>query len=221
VFILQSQEDRPMSHVVLLGDSIFDNAAYVGGGPDVVSQLRGHLPQDWRASLAAVDGAVTADVRRQLGRLPPDATHLVVSIGGNDALMQSPVLDEGASSMAEALSRLAAIRDAFGGHYVAMLGGVLRLGLPTAVCTIYEGRLPDPERRRIATAALTLFNDCILRQAFAHGLPIIDLRFVCSQDADYANPIEPSVQGGNKIAAAIATLLTQHDFAQRRSMIFM
>lgn len=29
-----------MSNVVLLGTSIFDNAAYVGGGPDVVTQLR-------------------------------------------------------------------------------------------------------------------------------------------------------------------------------------
>jgi len=28
-----------MRHVVLLGDSIFDNAAYVHGGPDVVAQL--------------------------------------------------------------------------------------------------------------------------------------------------------------------------------------
>ena len=29
-----------MKHIVLLGDSIFDNAAYVAGGPDVVKQLR-------------------------------------------------------------------------------------------------------------------------------------------------------------------------------------
>jgi len=29
-----------MVHIVLLGDSVFDNAAYVGGGPDVVRQLR-------------------------------------------------------------------------------------------------------------------------------------------------------------------------------------
>jgi len=210
-----------MPHVVLLGDSIFDNAAYVPGGPDVVTQLRQTLPTGWQATLAAVDGAVTADVRRQIGGIPFDATHLVVSIGGNDALGHSHVLDEGARSMAEALLRLADIRDAFGGRYVAMLGAVLRLGLPTGLCTIYEGRLPDPTRRRIGTTALTLFNDAILRQAFAHGLPVIDLRFVCNEDADYANPIEPSVQGGRKIAAAIAALVTRHDFPARRSVVFM
>ena len=210
-----------MPHVVLLGDSIFDNGAYVAGAPDVVTQLRQHLPAGWHATLAAIDGAVTADVRRQLGGIPSDATHLAISIGGNDALGQAHVLEQGSHSIAETLSRLADIRDEFGGRYVAMLGGVLRLGLPAALCTIYEGRLPDPLRRRVATTALTLFNDCILRQAFAHGLPVIDLRFVCNEDADYANPIEPSAQGGNKIAAAIARLLTQHDFSGRRSAVYM
>src|SRR5215218_670055 len=53
-----------MNHVVLLGDSVFDNAAYVSGGPDVVTQLRGRLPSGWSATLAAVDGAVTASVPR-------------------------------------------------------------------------------------------------------------------------------------------------------------
>jgi hypothetical protein len=33
-----------MTHIVLLGDSIFNNAAYVAGGPDVVRQLRDVLP---------------------------------------------------------------------------------------------------------------------------------------------------------------------------------
>jgi hypothetical protein len=36
-------------HVVLLGDSIFDNAAYTRGEPDVVGHLRDLLPSPWRA----------------------------------------------------------------------------------------------------------------------------------------------------------------------------
>lgn len=72
-----------MGHVVLLGRSVFDNGAYVARGePDVVRRLRGCLPAGWRATLAVVDGAVTGGVPRQLGGLPPDATHLVVSAGG-------------------------------------------------------------------------------------------------------------------------------------------
>jgi hypothetical protein len=70
-----------MGHVVLLGDSIFDNARYVPGRPPVVEQLRRYLPPGWRASLLAVDGHGTADVPSQLARLPADATHLFVSTG--------------------------------------------------------------------------------------------------------------------------------------------
>ena len=36
---------------------------------------------------------------------------------------------------------------------------------------------------------------------------MIDLRLVCCEAADYANPIEPSGSGGRKIAKAIATTL--------------
>ena len=75
-----------MNHIVLLGNSIFDNAAYVAGGPDVVRQLRDILPSGWRAALNARDGAVIADLPQQLQKLPGDASHLVVSVGGDDAL---------------------------------------------------------------------------------------------------------------------------------------
>src|SRR5689334_2118739 len=49
-------EGSAMTHVVLIGDSVFDKGAYVAGGPDVVRQLRGVLPGGWRATLTAVDG---------------------------------------------------------------------------------------------------------------------------------------------------------------------
>ena len=45
-------------HIVLLGDSIFDNGAYVDGGIDVVNHLRKVIPSDWKASLRAVDGSL-------------------------------------------------------------------------------------------------------------------------------------------------------------------
>ena len=132
-----------MPHIVLLGDSIFDNAAYVRPGePDVVRQLRARLPAGARATLAAGDGATAADVRRQLERLPADATHLIV--GGNDALGDIGVLDEPAHSIADALTRLADIGDDFEHAYRAMVRAVLDCGRPTALCTIYEPRYPDP-----------------------------------------------------------------------------
>ena len=65
-----------MPHLVLLGDSIFDNGAYTDGGPDVVSQVRGLLPPGWNATLLAVAGVTTDRVGDQLDRVPRDATHL-------------------------------------------------------------------------------------------------------------------------------------------------
>jgi hypothetical protein len=50
---------------------------------------------------------------------------------------------------------------------------------------------------------------------------VIDLRLMFDDDADYANDIEPSVKGGEKIARAIATLVATHDFMRRRSEIYV
>ncbi|WP_171027170.1 SGNH/GDSL hydrolase family protein [Pseudarthrobacter sp. NamB4] len=189
-------------HVVLLGDSIFDNGAYVGGSPDVVAQLRDELP-DWRCTLLAVDGDVTPGVLRQLASLPRDATHVVVSVGGNDALGYAPLLEQRTSSVGEALAVLGAAAERFAGDYQAMLDAVKATGLPSAVCTIYDTP-PSQPGQKIIKAALCLFNDAITRAAFSRGAGLIDLRLICSEDGDYANPIEPSAQGGQKIARAIA-----------------
>lgn len=210
-----------MTHLVLLGDSIFDNAAYVGAQPDVVRQVRVRLGDRGRASLAAVDGAVTASVAQQLRRVPDDATHLVVSVGGNDALRHVGVFEDRAPSIAHALNRLADIADAFGQGYRAMLEVVAARRLPLAVCTIYDPRFPDPRLQRLAVTGLALFNDVILREAVARGLPVIDLRIVCDRDEDYANAIEPSAKGGEKIAAAIVRLVAEHDFPKGRTEAFV
>ena len=196
--------DAAEGHVVLLGDSIFDNAAYVAGAPDVVRQVRQRLPRGSKATLAAVDGSKIGDVYRQLRVVPEDATHLVLSIGGNDALSSSDFLGAPARSTAEALSGLADIGDEFERGYLAMLEGVLAVGLPTAICTIYYPRFSDAALQKVAVAALTVFNDCIVRAAFARGLPLLDLRLICAEETDYANAIEPSALGGEKIARAIA-----------------
>ena len=210
-----------MTHVVLLGDSVFDNAAYVRGGDDVLAHLRRRAPEGWRATLLAVDGSVAAGVRGQLARLPGDATHLVVSAGGNDALRRADILQESARSAAEVLDRLAGVAEEFEADYRRMLGAVLAEGRPAAVCTVYYPRFTDALVQRLAVAALSVLNDVIIRAAFEGGIPLLDLRLICDEDADYANPIEPSEAGGAKIAAAIVRLVSEHDFGRRRTEAFV
>src|SRR5262245_60903054 len=107
-------------HIVLLGDSIFANTAYVGDGPDVIEQLNRRLPSGARATLNAVDGAVTSAIRLQLQIAPEDTTHIVISAGGNDALHQAGLLEEKASSVAEALGKLGAVQERFALDYRTM-----------------------------------------------------------------------------------------------------
>lgn len=208
-------------HVVLLGDSVLDNAGYLrGGAADVTAQLRAGLPSGWRATRLARGGSVAADLPSQLGRLPPDATHLVISAGGNDAGRREGVLGEPARSVAEGLARVAALRDAFARDYRPMLGMALGRGLPVAVCTVYDPRFPEPWRRQVTVVALAAFNDVITREAFARGAALLDLRLVCNQDDDFAGATGPSVQGGGKIAATIADWAAGRGRVQHRSEVF-
>lgn len=212
---------RARGHVVLLGDSVFDNAGYLrGSGPDLLAQLRTHLPGSWQATRLAKGGSVASDVPGQLGRLPRDATHLVVSAGGNDAGRREGVLGEPARSVAEGLAQIAVIRESFARDYRAMLDAVPGRGLPIAVCTIYDPRFPEPGRRQVSIVALATFNDVITREAFARGISLLDLRLLCDRDEDFAAPTGPSVQGGAKIAAEIARWATGHGPEGRRSEVF-
>jgi hypothetical protein len=190
-------------HLVLLGDSVLDNGAYTAGGPDVISQVRQRLPVGWQGSSRAVDGSTAEDIPAQLAAIPPDATHLFLSVGGNNAMLRSEILDTPVRSSGEALLLLADAAGEFEVAYRKAVDACLRLDLPLAVCTIYHGNFPDPRYQRLAAAGLTAFNDVIIRIAIEKRLKVVDLRLICNSPADYANPIEPSCTGGAKIAQAI------------------
>jgi hypothetical protein len=193
-----------MGHIVLLGDSVFDNAAYTGSEPDVISHLRAVLPAGWNATLCAVDGAMATGLPSQLRYVPPDATHLFVSVGGNDALGNIDLLSTPVRSTADALRLFGQRVNAFQQSYRRGLMPVLALRKPVTLCTIYNGDLPDRDQAALARVALMMFNDTIFRIAFEHRLSTIDLRLICCEREDYANPIEPSGPGGRKIALTIA-----------------
>lgn len=194
-------------HVVLLGDSIFDNAVYVPDGHSVIEHMQRILPTDWEATLLAVDGATVSSVEHQLKQIPDGATHLVLSVGGNDALGHSRfILSEPTDSYASALTGIAKMRDEFSHEYRQMIDEVRSFRLPLAICTIYDS-VPDLQPPQ--SAGLSVFNDVITKHLIATGSTLLDLRLVCNESTDYADvsPIEPSASGGGKIARAIHTAL--------------
>ena len=205
----------------MLGDSIFDNSAYVlPGEPDVIKQLHAIIPDHWKATLLALDGSTTDGVILQSRRIPSDATHLVVSVGGNNALPYLSILPDSAQSITDALQRFSVIQKEFEGKYLEMLEIVLKRELPTALCTIYYPSYPDEDFQNLAVTALSTFNDCIIRAAVSTGCPLIDLRLICNESSDYANPIEPSAAGGAKIVSVIKKMIEKHDFSQKRTAVY-
>jgi lysophospholipase L1-like esterase len=215
-----------MPHVILLGDSVFDNGPYTGGAPDVPSRLAETLPNEWHVTNAAVDGARIAEVAHQLAGVDLDAsaagepTHLLVSVGGNDALAVSEVLAAEVFTVGEALQRMRKVVRVFREDYRRMLQHLAMRGLPTALCTIYEPRFADRLTQQMAVAGLAHFNDAIQREAHARGLPLLDLRLICTTDEDFVLEIEPSAVGGTRIAAAAAVLLREHDFRSGRCTVY-
>ncbi|MFN3730447.1 MAG: GDSL-type esterase/lipase family protein [Fimbriimonadaceae bacterium] len=189
-------------HLVLLGDSVFDNQAYVATGRAVIDHVRAGLPGGAQATLLAVDGDVTTDVARQMRHLPADATHLALSVGGNDALGALPALQAPSSSVLQALDVLAALQSTFRHNYRDALLTLAEAGLPCVVCTVYDA---VPGLTPALRTALSVYNDVITREALRLGLPVLDLREWLTEPTDYSSqsPIEPSDAGGYKIARAL------------------
>ncbi len=209
-----------MTNITLLGDSIFDNQVYIADEPDVVTHLQKLIPQDWKATLNAVDGSMIENVSQQLLDCPKNTTHFVVSVGGNNAIMNSDVLGLPVNSSAEVFDTLSDRINNFEIQYNEMLKVISNRNLPIAVCTIYYPNFPDSTFQKLSVAALSAFNDVIIRQAILFGIPVLDLRLICNEESDYANEIEPSSGGGRKIAVKILEVVENHDFSNKRTSIY-
>ena len=223
-------------HIVLCGDSIIDNGSYVNEGElDVSGQVQEELP-DSKVTLLAVDGNVTEDIEDQMNNLPKDATHIFISIGGNDGYNRMDVFDESANTIGDAMGPLYEMRNEFEIDYNKMLKNVLSYGVPTTLCSIYYPRFEKSDNdvirnylggknnqvpiKKMAMVGLSVYNDIITKEAFQAGLPLIDLRVLCNDDKDFANHIEPSALGGKKIARAIKEVVSVHDFTKNVSVVY-
>jgi hypothetical protein len=208
-----------VAHIALIGDSIFDNAAYTRGLPDVVGHVRRLTPGNM-ATLIAEDGSTTTDVfEKQLPLLTPDLTHAAVSMGGNDGILHSDLLDSPVASTAEALRAFAQRIALFETSYRRTLDAIVQRVPHVAVCTIYTPNLPGPEAATVRVG-LMMLNDVILRTAIEWGLAAVDLRLVVVEPADFANELEPSSQGAAKIARSVVSALRLTADDEGRSRVF-
>ncbi|MCL1067227.1 SGNH/GDSL hydrolase family protein [Shewanella olleyana] len=214
--------------IVLLGDSIFDNAPYVESGESVTEQLNDLIiskvlesnhdmsSTTTEVKLLAVDGHVMSNVSRQMTRVQSkynfNKQHAFLSCGGNDLLgYNTPgLLSTGTSTVGDALNILMQVREKFRYGYQKMLNLVQGKFTHLTICTIYDG---IPNLSNAESVALAIFNEVILREAAERNLTVLDLRVICNHADDYAplSPIEPSKQGAEKIAQAIFNQYKQNN----------
>jgi hypothetical protein len=201
-----------MTHCVLLGDSIFDNAVYVDPGQDVTAQLQQMLAggdATARVTLLAVDGAICEEVVAQASSVPAGATQLFLSVGGNDLLRKFDLLNARAGTVADALLKLGTVMDELARRYLEAVDACRTTGLPLCLCAVYGCSFPDPRTQACADLIVGLFHDRIRQIAEEHRLPVIDLRRVCWRETDFVRSVEPSATGGWRIAATLAEFVGQ------------
>ena len=199
-----------MSYITLLGDSIIDNKTYVQKGELSVLE---HLENisEYEYTQLAFDGDTTLNVLNGQLLSPGIATssHLVLSIGGNDLLQNLSFLYEGpVDKINDAVAgvqqyifkpleqRFETIIEKLSSHRANLL-----------LCTVYEGDLGRTDEFRdvldSSKIMVSSFNDIVYKTARKYNADVLELRHIFTSPDDYANPIEPSHIGGEKLAQAI------------------
>jgi len=201
-------------HLVLLGDAL-QNIDFGEEQPEAVMVPRPRNP--WR--LTVLDAPQLLEQRR-IQAIPRDATHLAICVDGGWAIEASGLLHGGAQSVRGALDSLAKAADAFEEIYTRLIAAALEAGLPTIVCTLVPARHLDASQHRVAATALAIFNDRILRRAFAAHLSIVELRLVCDEDSDYASETLLSHAGVRKVANVARSALYEISREPGRTRVY-
>lgn len=217
----QAAAAQPPGHVVLLGDSIFDNKRFVRRGPAVVEQLGKELPAGWQTTLrAAANMPIEQMPRQQVARIPQNATHLALCAGGVNAI-------EGLINVFRSpnpLQQLKQDREDFERDYGVLVAGLLALKKPLVLCTIPAPDFTNPNLQAaaiIGELGLPLFNDIVTKTAVANGLPLLDLRLVLKGKPDHAaDGLHLGPAGGKKVAERLARIVREHDFAHAQTVAY-
>jgi hypothetical protein len=197
------------TQLVLLGDSIIDNKTYVLDGELSVLE---HIQSKTETPISqlALDGATTDDViSNQINVIPFGTSHIVLSVGGNDLLNEIGFLMEDFKyTPNQVLKRCHSLIVPITQKYesiVSQLQTTSRANL--LLCTVYEGNLEDSaiydDIAISSRAMLSLFNDSIYKTHKKFRTGVLELRNIFTENEDYANPIEPSHQGGEKLATKL------------------
>ena len=227
--------------LLLLGDSIIDNKSYVLSNElDVTEHLKELYIEQPDVSITnnAVDGDTMYNIEYNHLDTPDveEASHIIVSIGGNDLLHNISFLQT-TSELSKVMGKDARIGKwgrrelnpsrnkvfeetyfeiikPFKKQYETIVANLSSHRANLLLCTVYEGDLVDSDEfsdvNNSSKTMVSLFNDIVYRTANKYGADVLELREIFVRPEDYANPIEPSHIGGGKLAKAIQKWVDNH-----------
>jgi hypothetical protein len=201
-------------HLVLLGDALQN--IDLGEG-DRESALVPRPRNPWKLTVLEPPQVLQ---QRHVRAIPADASHIGVCLEGGWAIETSGLLMGGTQSIHGALDALASAADEFENIFVRLIAAATETGLPTIVCTLVPARYAEPSQQRVAATALAIFNDRILRRAFAARLSIVELRLVCDEESDYANETLLSRSGVRKVANVARSALYEISREPGRTRVY-
>jgi hypothetical protein len=201
-------------HLVLLGDALQNIDL---GETQAESTLVPRPRNPWKLTVLQPPEILR---KSRVRAIPAEATHIGICVDGGWAIETSGLLQVGAQSVRGALDALATAADEFERVFVRLVAAATEAGLPTIVCTLVPARYVDPVQERVAATALAIFNDRILRRAFAAQLSIVELRLVCDEDSDYASETLLSHAGVRKVANVARSALYEISREPGRTRVY-
>ena len=199
-----------MNRVVLFGDSIIDNKTYVSHGEFSVLE---HLENisNYEYIQVAYDGHTTFDVQNKQLHLSTivKPSHIVLSVGGNDLLQNLSYLSNGPmSNVNEAITGIQQhIFEPLEQRFETIIEELSSQRANLLICTVYEGDLGRTDEFKdvldSSKIMVSSFNDIVYKTAKKYNADVLELREIFISSDDYANPIEPSHIGGEKLAKSI------------------
>lgn len=180
-------------NIVLIGDSILNNSAYVSAGqsvPDLLSKkMNGHTIYNF-----AKDGATINDCYTQLDKialqLDNSKTTIFLSCGGNNILNSRRIIDP------KAISNLFA-------KYKDLIASI-KTRVPNASLYLLNLYYPTDGHYKSYHKTIEQWNTLLQDNASDLDYTLIDLSSLLVLEEDFVYGIEPSSKGGQKIVGSIS-----------------
>ena len=181
--------------LILLGDSVINNANYVPADKSVVFLIKEKIPKTYNF---AADGALIKNLYGQLDRIPADlllnkkTTTAVISAGGNDILEATQPAD---------LHKLADELMDFLKAFKTKFPQITNIN----ILNLYQPANPKFESY---STIITKWNDILEKGAANQIVPykVGDIYALVSGPEDFVYGYEPSIPGGQKIATLITRM---------------